>query len=376
MTVLVPSYDPFYEPVAAEPAPGEVRRSRPISPSVIDGAQMYQVVYGSTGTRDQQIAVSGTVFVPEAPWHGPGPRPILSYGVGVHGLGRDAAPSYLMRVGRETELPQIQAILDRGWAVAITDGDGLGMPGPHTYGAGLPGGYAMLDIVRAAARHVPDLEPAPTVVWGYSEGGRYAAWAAELQPTYAPEVDLVAVAAGGVPADLYAVGKAIDGGPYSGLALAVVVGLMAAHDRPELENVVNERGRAALALAAELDVFGLVLGYPDPMSVYATRDEPFEDPAWRDLLASEDAGQRRPAVPVHLLHAAQDEIVPLEVGARLRDDYRALGADVTWEVVDAPDHLSGGPATQPAALDRLAAALDEVAAQRSWSRTIPVSVAT
>ena len=36
------------------------------------------------------------------------------------------------------------------------------------------------------------------LLWGYSEGGRNAAWAAELQPTYASELPLVAVAAGGV----------------------------------------------------------------------------------------------------------------------------------------------------------------------------------
>nr|BFE81789.1 hypothetical protein GCM10020093_043900 [Planobispora longispora] len=171
-----------------------------------------QVVYVSTDSRGRPIEVSGTVLVPSAPWPDPGPRPVLSYGVGVHGLGRDAAPSHLMRSGAETEIPLIDLALGRGWAVAVTDGEGLGMPGPHTYGAGRSGAHTMLDIVRAAAGL--DGTPAaggPVLVWGYSEGGRYAAWAAELQPSYAPDLDLRGVAAGGVPSDLRAVAKAIDG---------------------------------------------------------------------------------------------------------------------------------------------------------------------
>ena len=70
----------------------------------------------------------------------------------------------------------------------------------------------MLDIVRAARDVTPDVDvDAPVLLWGYSEGGRNAAWAAELQPEYAPDVSLVGLAAGGVPTDLTAVVQAIDG---------------------------------------------------------------------------------------------------------------------------------------------------------------------
>jgi hypothetical protein len=317
------------------------------------------VVYGSIGARGQAITLAGTILVPSAPWRGTDLRPILSYGVGVHGLCRDAAPSHLLVSGTEAELPMVQQALDRGWAVAITDGEGLGMEGPHTYGAGKPGGRAMLDIVRAATRALPELSAdAPVLLWGYSEGGRCAAWAAELHAEYAPDLQVIAVAAGGVPSDLHAVAKAIDGGPYSGLGLAVLVGLAHAHARPELWDILNESGRRAAENAAELDVVGLIVSYPEPMNVHTVRDEPWDEPVWRALLRSEDNGWSRPSAPMYLYHARHDDIVPFELGSHLFQSYEALGAEVTWSVVDAPDHLSGGPEGATGAVTWLAARLE------------------
>jgi hypothetical protein len=340
MKFTIPSKDPFYKDVPPVGSPGTPLRVRTVAIETDVAATAHQVVHVSTGALGQPIVVSGTILVPSAPWHGSDPRPILSYGVGVHGLGRDAAPSHLMREGTESELPLISSALALGWAVVVTDGEGLGMPGPHTYGAGHPGGHAMLDIVRAATRCVPELQAdAPVLVWGYSEGGRCAAWAAELHPSYAPELNLVAAAAGGVPSDLYAVARAIDAGPYSGLGLAVLVGLAHAHQRPELWDFLSEEGRCAAAHAATLDVVGLILEHPEPMG-HHTKDDPWDEPGWRALLREELNGQRRPEVPVYLYHAVVDDIVPNSVGRRLRNDYVALGAQVTWSAVQAHDHLS------------------------------------
>ena len=101
----------------------------------------------------------------------------------------------------------------------------------------------MLDIVRAAVHCGADVGPgSPVLIWGYSEGGRCAAWAAELQPTYAPELNVAGVAAGGVPSDLRAVARAIDAGPFSGLGLAVLIGVAHAYQDPALD-AHSQRGR-------------------------------------------------------------------------------------------------------------------------------------
>jgi hypothetical protein len=239
--------------------------------------------------------------------------------------------------------------------VVVTDGEGLGLPGPHTYGAGRPGGRTMLDVVRAA-RAVDDelTDDDPVVLWGYSEGGRNAAWAAGLHSSYAPELDLVAVAAGGVPADLYETAKAVDGGPYSGLGFAVLVGLAHAYDDSRLWSILTFEGYRAARRAATLDAVGLVVEHPQPMRELTRRDEPWDDEAWRAVLAAERLGSRPPLVPTYLYHLSDDDLVPARIGRELALEYRSHGADIRWVELDGTDHLGGGPAGAPGALAWLA----------------------
>lgn len=353
--MIPPSLDPFYGPVHSAEEPGALARVRRVDPPLAVASRAWQVVFHSTSTNGRRVAMSGTILVPEALWAGPGPRPVLGYGVGVHGLSRDAAPSYLLARGEEPEQYAVEAVLRRGWIVAVPDGEGLGMPGPHTYGAGEPGGCALLDLVRAAASVTPEARPhAPVLLWGYSEGGRCAAFAAELQPTYAPELDLRGTAAGGVPADLHAVARAIDGGPFSGLALAVLVGLAIAHDEPRLWGILNERGRSAAWHATTLDVVGLIVEHPESLAELTGRTAPWDEPTWRAVLRREDAGGRAPAVPALLYHASHDDVVPIATGRGLARSWSRKGAAVTWSEVPAADHLAGGPAGAEAALSWLA----------------------
>ncbi|AKT50972.1 lipase family protein [Arsenicicoccus sp. oral taxon 190] len=350
-----PSLDPFYAPVDGSPAPGEVVRIREVELATGVPARAWQVVHGSVGTGSRPTAVSGTVLVPTRSWRRPGERPVVSYGVGVHGLGRDCAPSYLLRTGHEPELPLIGLALGRGWTVAVTDGEGLGMAGPHTYGAGDPGGHAMLDVLRAGTYAVPGVSArAPMALWGYSEGGRCAAWAGEVHPGYAPELPLRGVAAGGVPADLRSLARALDAGPCSGLALAVLVGLAHAYDRPELWRILNARGRAAAARVVDLDVRRLLLEHRAPLRELTVRDLPWDAPDWACVLDGELLGRRAPVAPTLLYHSLQDEVVPRAVARELRRDYEGRGALVDWLDVDAVDHQRGAGAGAAQALAWLA----------------------
>jgi len=362
MSVLPPSRDPFYVAVDAVGPPGRVLRHRRVpSPGTVP-AQAWQLVHVSTGTTGTPTVLSGTLLVPTTAWDGTGPRPLLTYGVGVHGLGRDSAPSYWLRRGTEPELAQVELALALGWAVAVTDGEGLGMPGPHTYGAGIVGGRAMLDVARSARALLPELAASPVLAWGYSEGGRCAVFAAEEQPSYAPELPLVAVAAGGVPSDLHAVARSLDGGPFSGLNLAVLVGLVHAHARPGLWDVLTPSGLRAAQRVAGLDVVGLVLEGTAPLAAHTVREDPWDDPAWRALLRQEEAGQRTPQVPIHLYHVVGDEIVPDHLLRRLASAYRRGGADVTVSEVDASDHLAGAAVAAPAMVEWLTARQSEASA--------------
>jgi hypothetical protein len=99
--------------------------------------------------------------------------------------------------------------------VLVTDYQGP----DDAYGAGRMAGHAVLDGIRAAERLGSTGlagSATPVGMWGYSGGGLATGWAAELQPSYAPELQVRGVASGGTPADLKAAAATIDGGPFSG----------------------------------------------------------------------------------------------------------------------------------------------------------------
>ena len=52
------------------------------------------------------------------------PRPIISYAVGTHGLSQNWAPSIQLENGTDYESSNINAALNRGYAVLITDNPG------------------------------------------------------------------------------------------------------------------------------------------------------------------------------------------------------------------------------------------------------------
>ena len=132
----------------------------------------------------------------------PGGRPLLAYQPAEDTLTRDCASSYEIRQGTNGELPQaLLPLLNDGVAVVVPDYEG-----PESqWTAGVQAGHAVLDSIRAAESFPPaglGGEGTRVGIWGYSGGGQATAWASELQPTYAPELNVVGVAEGGVPAVL------------------------------------------------------------------------------------------------------------------------------------------------------------------------------
>src|SRR5690606_36337652 len=124
-----------------------------VFPGVPVPVQAWKIEYNSTAADGKSNTVSGTVLVPEDDREGP--RPLLTYAVGTVGIGDRCAPSAGFPKGETREAPLIEGALLRGWAVAVTDYEGLGTPGTHTYTVGRAAGTAVLDAARAAQR-LPD----------------------------------------------------------------------------------------------------------------------------------------------------------------------------------------------------------------------------
>ncbi len=348
----------FYQPPDPldDGEPGDVIRSEPmdayLAPGVRLRARAWRVLYRSTSAIGRATAVSGTVLVPYGRIRGP--RPLIGYGVGTHGIGDSAAPSRLLSRGLEWESGMIAMILARGWAVAITDYEGLGTPGDHTYMVGRALGPNVLDAMRAARRlHASEL-PAegPAAIVGYSEGGAAAAWAAQLQPTYAPDLPLTAVAAGAAAADVELGGAAVDGTFFSFFISYGGIGYAAAYPELELDRHLTPKAAKGIEALRQSTIYQAMLS--GPRFAHAsdlTHPNVLELPEWRARLRENRLGEIAPTAPVLLHHARRDQIVSFQQSLNLQKSWERRGADVRLYVTrGGVDHISGGVAGMPVAL--------------------------
>lgn len=221
----------FYNPPAALPAAdGALIRSEPLPLALslpgVEGplpGTATRLMYKSTDSAGRPMAVTGAYIEPTAHWTGGGPRPLVAVAPGTMGQGDQCAASlgleHPLLVNSRTlsvgyEDLAIYRLLARGIAVVVTDYTGLGATDRlHTYVNRVDEAHAVLDAVRAARSLATASLTAGSRValYGYSQGGGATAAAAELQPSYAPDVTLAGTYAGAPPADLVAVTEAIDG---------------------------------------------------------------------------------------------------------------------------------------------------------------------
>lgn len=361
--------DLFYLPPHPFPSgpPGEILRAERIDAYLVPGVRLrataWRVLYRSTSATGEPTAVSGTVLIPRG--RSAKPRPLIGYAVGTHGIGGSCAPSRLIARGREWEAGMIAMVLARGWAVAMTDYQGLGTPGDHTYMVGRALGPNVLDAMRAARQLDPVSLPVegPAAIVGYSEGGAAAGWAAQLQPTYAPDVPLVAVAAGAAAANLEAAGPSLDGTFFSFFIAYGGIGYAAAYPELDLDPYLTPMARAGIARLRESSVLDAIRS--GPRFVHAsdlTQPNVLELPDWRRRLRENRLGEMVPDAPVLLHHARRDQIVSFEHSVNLRQDWSAQGGDVRLYITRGGlDHMSGALAGTPVALEWIARRLGRAA---------------
>lgn len=336
MTDTVIEDDRFYtaEPVEPNRKPGDLLRVRKtVTPQLDSVSDAWQVVYVSSNSHGELIPASGTVVIPGTAEE-PGAGPLLVYCPAFHGLGGGCAPSQQLAAGIEPETALLAQGLGRGWTVAVPDGAGLGITGlgPHTFLAGRAAGQMALDIARAA-QQIPELALADTRIglWGYADGARAALWAGEIQPEYAPELDLRGIAAGAAVCDPGELIAHIDGGPWSALTLAGLIGLARAYAHLPMLHVLTTAGRLVAEYAENLSASELLETYRrQPLARWCDRPDPWHDPLWKFVLAGERCGIEAPQVPVHLYHGSHDTLIPIESGRELRREYADLGVDLSW----------------------------------------------
>ncbi len=346
----------FYEPPSPLPAgaSGDIIRHEP-STFYIDpvkliraDANVQRVMYRSTDTHGRPNAVTGTVLTPRKAWIGAGERPIIGYAAGTQGVGDSCAPSKALAAGLEYEGPFIAGLLLRGYGIALTDYEGLGTPGIHTYMNRVAQGNAVLDAIRAAQRlpeaGLPDNGPVATA--GYSQGGGASAAAAELQPTYAPELNLKGSYAGAVPADLGAVGKNIDGHYAFGFLGFTMASMDAAYPELDIPGMLNAEGKKVFEQVKTECTIEAIAGHAFTQSAKLTKDgrpmtaylneEPYKSRVGQQLI-----GARKPGAPTLVVHSALDDIVPYEQDRTMARSWCSKGAKVQFSTSLVPTHVGG-----------------------------------
>ncbi|GAA4831997.1 lipase family protein [Saccharopolyspora rosea] len=353
----------FYDPPTPLPpgSDGDIIRHEPteffLDPArtLRAPADAQRIMYRSTDTHGRPMAVTGTVLTPRTPWRGTGERPIVGYAVGTQGVGDDCAPSKALAAGNEYEGPFISGLLARGYGVVVTDYEGLGTPGVHTYVNRVSEGHAVLDSIRAAQRldaaGLPD--HGPVAITGYSQGGGASASAAELQRSYAPELDLKGAYAGAPPADLTATARALDGTYGAGLVGFALAGMNAAYPDLDIPRVLNDRGKRLLDEISDECVTDIPK-YAFMRSADLTRDgRPLEDylaeEPFHSRIAEQTIGLRAPHAPVLVAHSRFDDLVPFDQGRRMAESWCQEGATVQFSAYPSPTHVATALAAFPEA---------------------------
>ncbi|WP_188490039.1 alpha/beta fold hydrolase [Williamsia phyllosphaerae] len=173
-------------------------------------AKAIRMVFRSTeGTGGKPTEVSGLVAIP--PGVAPeGGWPVIAFGHGTTGVLDKCAPSQFdTLVGNGS---MIASMIQSGFAVAMPDYQGLGVPGyRHPFLDGATFGNNMIDAVRAAH----NLDPAIGTRWaafGHSLGGLAAWGAADRAGAYGQGLDLTGTLAMAPPADMSGLADAAQNG--------------------------------------------------------------------------------------------------------------------------------------------------------------------
>ncbi|MEK9285171.1 lipase family protein [Bradyrhizobium sp. ISRA442] len=331
-------YDASRQEIAGRP--GTLIRSEPMSFAPA-GAQAYRVLYRSTGMHGEPIAVSGVIIVPPGPAPAGG-RPVVAWAHPTTGVVPHCAPSLAIFVFQQ--MAGLRQLIEQGVVVAATDYPGLGTPGPHPYLVGDSEARAVIDSVRAA-RNLPGAETGNSfAVWGHSQGGQASLYSGLIARTYAPELNLVGVAAAAPATSLVTLMgddfKTSGGKNLTAMTLwswsrvygAPINKVVLPEAMPAVDQLANECIESIFDILArrrtEKPLEEHFLSVPNIATV-----EP-----WRSLAARNTPGALPSSIPLFLAQGTTDDIVRPEVTASYMQRQCKAGSKVRMMWVQGVGH--------------------------------------
>lgn len=319
---------PLGTPLAVAPLPAELRFA--------GSAAAWRVWYVSTSWRGERTVVSGTVSVPAGRPPVGGWR-LAGIGPGFNGTADACAAS---RAGMPPfARPFMEALLAAGYAVATTDFEGIGTPGPASGVNGRAEAAALIDIVRAARRLAPVSRRWVSV--GYSLGGHAALWAGSVARSYAPELYHLGTISLAPVTQLTRQFAIADPDAPINPVVPYLARTLAVTDRAHFraKDLFTARGLELVELAGRLCVADLAA-----VASGVTNGDAFLDPAaaaetFAGLLADDEVPVARYPRPVRLAHGTADTLPAAFTELTVRQ-LAAAGTDVEYVPIAGADHFS------------------------------------
>jgi len=334
-------------------APGTLVRQEMIDGAPL-GATTYRVLYRSTGLDNKPILVSGVVIVPtgDPP---PGGRPIVAWAHPTSGIVPRCAPSLAIFLFQQIQ--GLRSFVRDGYVVAATDYPGLGTEGPHPYLVGASEARAVIDSVRVAAGLPGAGGGKKFVVWGHSQGGHAALFTGIVAKAYAPELDLLGVAAAAPATDLATLMNedidTVGGKNITAMTLWSWQRVFGAN----MDKVVDRRALPAINQLAKECIEGPFdiktrERTEQPLEQYfLTTKHPSDVEPWHTLLTQNSPGTLPTEIPVFLAQGTDDVIIRPKV----TQDYAAAlcGAGSKVRILLMPNigHGRAAQASTEAVLD-------------------------
>lgn len=351
-----PADDPFYTPSAGweSLAPGSIIKSRPL-PNAIGILILqekvnegYQILYRTTDAHGNPSYTVTTVLVP----YNPDYTKVIQYHIAEDADWSECAPSYAMQafsniqgVNTQIEVVLITIALNLGVIVVVPNYEGP----KNAFGAGIVAGQAALDSVRAVLQstNITGVSAnAKFTFQGYSGASIPVGHAAQLESSYAPDLEdvILGYAAGGVVANLTAVGINVNGGVFSGFVPDIIMGM--GKEYPEVLPFVQSQvsadwwatfqkytGQCMVADLLDAPFFNI-------FDVAADGEAFFTNDVIAPILDENLMGLSVPVKPVYLYQSQNDEIIPPPIVTALQKKWCSEGAVVVLHEDLLSEHIT------------------------------------
>lgn len=283
-TALPPSEDPWYtapDDLLSYPL-GSIIRVRPdplhlyASIGTNYTSASYNILYRTSDSNGIASFAVTTLFVPSVKSGSSKSPGLLSYQIPYDSSWVDASPSWALLTEFSDYIPDLMLALQEGWYLSVPDYEG-----PNAaFGVGLTEGYAVLDGLRAVTQSPSSPATAGSNIsssaqewkislWGYSGGSIGSEFAAELQASYAPEINIAGIAIGGVVTPLDATLDAVNESPYAAL---IVLGLWGySNVYPIVESYLLDRLTPEVKASGNYTM-GRNMSFDEALLTYADQD--------------------------------------------------------------------------------------------------------